>query len=393
MAHAPRILRRWRAAAAAAALCLVTVVSVAPSPAAGSGDDAAERREEIRRRRAELAAELDVLAASDAEIVQALEDIEAYVAAQEVAVAELQEQLAQATVEAQATAAAERAKAVELADLEKRMQEMAVRAYMSPPAFDVAAAWLDASTPNEARARTVYLGAKAEWDASLIAEVEEAREELGNRRATARAAEAIAEQRQERAADELASLVASRDRQRALAEQVRARQTQVQAESEMLAVAEEQLAAELRRRTEELLARATRAPGSGGLEIEPVRGIRVHAEIAGQLTALLDAAERDSVALAGWGFRSYEEQVELRRAHCGDTPEAIFDVPASSCNPWTARPGTSMHELGLAVDFTYGGSVIPTRTSPAFIWLAANAERFGFYNLPAEPWHWSVNGR
>ena len=24
--------------------------------------------------------------------------------------------------------------------------------------------------------------------------------------------------------------------------------------------------------------------------------------------------------------------------------------------------------------------------------LAANAENFGFYNLPSEPWHWSTTG-
>ena len=28
----------------------------------------------------------------------------------------------------------------------------------------------------------------------------------------------------------------------------------------------------------------------------------------------------------------------------------------------------------------------------AFVWLAANAGRFGFSNLPSEPWHWSTTG-
>ena len=383
--------RRWRVAAAAT--CAVTVFTLATTPVAEAGDDAARRREEIRRRRAELAAELDVLAASDAEIVRALEDLEAYVALQEATVAELQDQLAQAIVAARAATAAERAKAAEVADLEERMQEMAVRAYMRPPALGAAEAWLDASTPNEARAKTVYLGAKARSDADVLQELAAARRELGARRATARAAAALAERRQERAANELASLLESRDRQRELGEQVRSRAAEVRAEADMLAAAEHQLTAELRRRTEELLERATTAPGRPGPQIVSVQGIRVHGDIAEQLAALLDSAGRDGVELAGWGFRSYDQQVELRRAHCGETPEAIFDVPPSSCQPWTARPGTSMHELGLAVDLTYGGQVIPARTSPAFAWLADNAERFGFYNLPAEPWHWSINGR
>ncbi|WNG61464.1 M15 family metallopeptidase [Archangium gephyra] len=27
-----------------------------------------------------------------------------------------------------------------------------------------------------------------------------------------------------------------------------------------------------------------------------------------------------------------------------------------------------------------------------FVWLKANAARYGFINLPSEPWHWSTNG-
>jgi D-alanyl-D-alanine carboxypeptidase len=51
-----------------------------------------------------------------------------------------------------------------------------------------------------------------------------------------------------------------------------------------------------------------------------------------------------------------------------------------------------MHEQGLAIDFTWNGSVISSHSSPAFQWLAAHAGRYGLYNLPSEPWHWSVNG-
>ena len=44
-----------------------------------------------------------------------------------------------------------------------------------------------------------------------------------------------------------------------------------------------------------------------------------------------------------------------------------------------------MHEQGLAIDFTADGDLIRSRSYPAFTWLANNAERFGFYNLPSEP--------
>ena len=57
------------------------------------------------------------------------------------------------------------------------------------------------------------------------------------------------------------------------------------------------------------------------------------------------------------------------------------------------RPGTSMHERGLAIDFTCnGGGVIGSRSGPCWNWLSGNASSYGLYNLPSEPWHWSTNG-
>lgn len=58
----------------------------------------------------------------------------------------------------------------------------------------------------------------------------------------------------------------------------------------------------------------------------------------------------------------------------------------------TARPGSSNHELGLAIDFECDGTLIRSRTTTCFEWLAASAPTFGLYNLPSEPWHWSVDG-
>jgi D-alanyl-D-alanine carboxypeptidase len=41
---------------------------------------------------------------------------------------------------------------------------------------------------------------------------------------------------------------------------------------------------------------------------------------------------------------------------------------------------------------TSGSRTINDRKSPAFKWLAAYAARYGFVNLPSEPWHWSITG-
>jgi LAS superfamily LD-carboxypeptidase LdcB len=58
-----------------------------------------------------------------------------------------------------------------------------------------------------------------------------------------------------------------------------------------------------------------------------------------------------------------------------------------------ARPGTSEHGMGLAVDFCGG---VETYRSTAYDWMRANAPAFGWENpdwaVPPssreEPWHW-----
>jgi len=122
--------------------------------------------------------------------------------------------------------------------------------------------------------------------------------------------------------------------------------------------------------------------GSDAVALTNVRGIVVASSIAGQVGALLDHAERDGIRLGGSGWRSNKRQREMYAQNC----------PGGKCKVPTAVPGTSMHEVGLAIDFTQGGRSL-TSSSSGFRWLARNAARYGLKNLPSEPWHWSTNGR
>jgi len=123
-----------------------------------------------------------------------------------------------------------------------------------------------------------------------------------------------------------------------------------------------------------------------------VRGFTVHAEIADELGAMLDAAETDGITFGGSAYRSTERQIRLRIANCGPTDYDIWYRPASSCSPPTAVPGRSLHEQGRALDLTYDGRLITSRANLGFQWLAENAATYGFFNLPSEPWHWSTTG-
>lgn len=154
----------------------------------------------------------------------------------------------------------------------------------------------------------------------------------------------------------------------------------------------------------EALVEAARRAAEATVTATPLRegltsvgGITVAASLAPQLKGLLEAARADGLVLGGSGYRSPETTARLRRVNgCPD----VHESPSSSCRVPTARPGESMHEQGLAVDFTYQGRTIcypqrPTRCqgNAAFDWLTANAGRYGLQVLSTEAWHWSTNGR
>ena len=133
---------------------------------------------------------------------------------------------------------------------------------------------------------------------------------------------------------------------------------------------------------------ATGFPTAAEMIHVPSTTIWVHPLIADRTSSMVFAAAVDGVHLDGWAYRSTARQVELRRAHCGGSFDSVFNAPSSTCSPPTARPGRSMHERGLAIDFQNCSS----RSTACYQWLAVNAARFGLFNLPSEPWHWSVNG-
>ena len=118
------------------------------------------------------------------------------------------------------------------------------------------------------------------------------------------------------------------------------------------------------------------------------RSIVVAESIVNSTRRLLAAAKADGLNLCGGGYRDAAAQIAVRKANCGTTPYDIYEKPASECTPPTAKPGTSQHEKGLAIDF----ELCSTKTSTCFTWLSKHAATYGFKNLPSEPWHWSTTG-
>lgn len=110
-----------------------------------------------------------------------------------------------------------------------------------------------------------------------------------------------------------------------------------------------------------------------------------------------EAAQADSIDLrAGSSWRSMAHQEKLceedvSKGGPGDCPNGNYVE--------VAQPGHSNHQAGLAIDIqTLTGNADAnascenpqTRTSPLYVWLVANANRFGIKQYAKEAWHWGT---
>ncbi len=391
------MIRSTRPARLAAVVVLVlsSLVAVLPVGAQESEplpEDPYARLAEVRRRQAEAALAVDLLTASHAEVQARLEIVEAWLVAQERVVAARQAELAEAGIALAAARRREEAKAAERDQLEALMVEIAVQAYMRPPSQLALEVVVNHDLASAEKA-DVMLRAKTAHDVEVADALARAEAQLRRLRLDAQHIAERAEAAADDAAEALSDLAAARDEQADLATRIVAELDATSSEIETLGTVEVEAAEAVRQQTSVMLARARRTVG---VTLADVRGIRVHSDIAPAIEGLLALAEADGIILRGWGHRSTEQQIALRLQHCGgpdvSPTDAVYTVPAGQCSPPTAKPGTSMHELGLAIDFTHDGASIGSHASPAYQWLAEHAADFGLRNLPSEPWHWSIDG-
>ncbi|HLS74192.1 MAG TPA: M15 family metallopeptidase [Actinomycetaceae bacterium] len=108
------------------------------------------------------------------------------------------------------------------------------------------------------------------------------------------------------------------------------------------------------------------------LELVGTTGHRLWAPAAQSFEKLLTAAAADGVAIGVTdSYRSYDVQVDVVRR------KGLYSQGGLG-----AKPGTSQHGWGMAVDLDLN--------APAQAWMRTNAARFGFVeDTPREPWHWA----
>lgn len=146
---------------------------------------------------------------------------------------------------------------------------------------------------------------------------------------------------------------------------------------------------------------------TSGNEVETVtlsNGERVDTRIYQQLQNMFDSARENGIyPIVASGYRTKSEQEELYYEKIAAyEAEGLSDEEAKiEAERWVAIPGTSEHQLGLAVDINADG--IYSTGDQVYAWLAENAHKFGFiYRYPSdkteitgvanEPWHYRYVG-
>jgi hypothetical protein len=408
-----------------------------PNPA-----ETERRLNEVRAQRGQVNLQVDALTARDAQVRAAIDRLEVNLATQKAELDEAERALADAEAEVVMAAADVAAAEAHIRTLNVEADALVVDAFVNP-ASDNALDAFRADTLSDATIQQALIGIQAESTADVLDQLEQAHEDLEVEKANKEELAAIAEDRRATAESELAEVRNALDQQEQFAAEVEERLNAKLAEAESLRAVDAALAdrlmreqAEIARRIRaaqaaaaaraaaEAAARAAAAAASGGggggggsgggsggggggsgpSIIQPAPGglatvscpfggsITVAGSIAGNVQGLLDRARAQGVSICGSGWRSPQRQIELRQQHCGTSTYAVYEMPSSLCNPPTARPGSSMHERGLAIDFTCNGGGAIIRGNSCWNFLAGNANAFGLYNLPSEPWHWSTNG-
>jgi septal ring factor EnvC (AmiA/AmiB activator) len=401
-------------------LLAVAVGAVVLSPVPSSAElsrppqeDPQQEREEVRERQSQIEVEVDALQASSAEINRTLTRLQRNVATQQAEATEAERAWRAAEEDvAEAQRAVDSAEQ-RIADLDRATDAMVVDAFVNPPTAEVLDAF-NSETMSDAAVAQALLNLQADADADLLDQMNAAHEDLEIEQRNKQEAAAEAEDKRNDSRAELADIRAAAQQQQAFATELEGRLEQRLAEAESLRRSDAELSREieaqqaaLARQLQEAQAAAA-AAGAAAPEPEPATvqdapgglatvscptggSTTVAGEIGDNVQGLYNAAGDQGVPLCGWGYRDPEEQIQLRREHCGTSDYAIYEMPASQCSPPTARPGASMHEQGLAIDFTCsGGSIVSGGECDTF--LKSTADDHGLYNLPSEIWHYSTNG-
>jgi hypothetical protein len=383
------------------------------------------------KQRDQVGGQIGSLRTSDAQVKNALTSLDAKLSSANAALASATAAAQAAQANLAAAEAAEKAAQRSAATTKRRVKKLAVDAFVNPDTQGLVEV-LASANPGDAQERQSLLQIRAHRQDEILAQRRAALANVRKQHQAAKDAAASATAAATTQQQAIGQIQTARNQQTQLVGDVEQRLNAALGEAAGLDATHAQLANQITQQQEQLRAEVlsqqaiiaavptpTTAPAStpkSGSKSTPsttttttpprvvppalytladmqlVGGIYVNHLIATQVQNLLNAARIAGLILTGGGYRDPQTQIQTRIQNCGSSDYAIYDEPASQCTPPTARPGTSMHEQGMAIDFDCNGTLIESHTDPCWIWLNQNAATYGLYNLASEPWHWSING-
>lgn len=306
-----------------AVLALVMVVALAAPAGADSLTTSRQKRDATRSRRAQIAAQINSLKATDDQLEKAVHALEAQVRAQQAGV-DAANQAVQAARASQLAAEAQLAATnQQISRLHRAVVTRAVTAYMSPRQDDVTGVFR-AKNIGDASRRGLLLAQVSNGNADTIDQLRAARDDRALEQAAAARARAVAADRQRAADARLAELKRAEGAKLKLAVALRDRIASFETESAQLASIESSLSRLIQ--SKEASARASRGGSdvidgrvSGAGLIWPLRGtitsefgprwggFHPGIDIAAPSGTPIHAAKGGTVILAGWegGYGNY----------------------------------------------------------------------------------------
>lgn len=133
-------------------------------------------------------------------------------------------------------------------------------------------------------------------------------------------------------------------------------------------------------------------------------GERVDKKIYEPLQQMFDDMRKDGIyPIVASGYRTWEEQQEIMDEKIEEYQEQGYSESEAKkkAEEWVAIPGTSEHQLGLAVDINADG--INSYGDEVYDWLLENSYKYGFIKrypedktnitgIINEPWHYRYVG-
>ncbi len=247
----------------------VLVGALLVSSGVAAGADPAGEREQVRQRKAVLAGELDHLEASDAVLVEALEELEGQLAGQRAAVREARAEAEAAEEELETARRELRETRHRVAELTDRLVGRAVNTFINPsePSFEDV---LRSRDLGEAVRKDALMGELVAQDDELVDSLRVAEARLSEQEEAAEDATIRAGARREESEEQLAALRRSREEKDRLRASIEDRRTHVVDEVAALEASDAALTRIIQEYEAQQAAASRAARGGGGTEASSI---------------------------------------------------------------------------------------------------------------------------